>query len=178
MVPAFLFYRHKWRGTCTERCKVVVFSPNRGCTVGDYCRKYTVGALKSMASGVAVVLGDVLISRRSRRRPGSASGRHGGSCRGYRPVCLTWRCSEGPAGGGLDWVKIRAAPEGRAHAIRGACSRGGARSRQHSGKGSAVHVRTARRKFPQWRHSTGDGLSSDRSWWIGPRSQPLCGVVA
>ena len=44
MVPASSFYRHKeGRSTCTGRSKVVVFSPNRGCTVGDYCRKYTVG---------------------------------------------------------------------------------------------------------------------------------------
>ena len=38
------FYRHKeGRSTCTGRSKVVVFSPNRGCAVDDYCRKYTVG---------------------------------------------------------------------------------------------------------------------------------------
>ena len=44
MVPVFLFYRHKeGRSTCTGRSKVVVFSPNRGCAVDGYCRKYTVG---------------------------------------------------------------------------------------------------------------------------------------
>ena len=60
MVPTFLFYRHKeGRGTCTKRSKVVVFSPNRGRAVGNYCRKYTVGALKSMAPGMTVVLGVV-----------------------------------------------------------------------------------------------------------------------
>ena len=42
--PASSFYRHKeGRSTCTGRPKVVAFSPNRGCAVGDYCRKYTVG---------------------------------------------------------------------------------------------------------------------------------------
>ena len=61
MVPASLFYRHKeGRGTCTGRSKVVVFSLNRGRAVGDYCRKYIVGALKSMVPGVAVVLGVIL----------------------------------------------------------------------------------------------------------------------
>jgi hypothetical protein len=44
MVPASPFYRHKeGRSTCTWRSKVVVFSPNQGRAVGDYCRKYTVG---------------------------------------------------------------------------------------------------------------------------------------
>ena len=58
MVSVFPFYRHKkGRSTCTRRSKVVVFSPNRGRAVGDYCRKYTMGALKSMAPGMAVVLG-------------------------------------------------------------------------------------------------------------------------
>ena len=44
MVSASPFYRHKeGRSTCTGRAKVVVFSPNRGHAVGDYCGKYTVG---------------------------------------------------------------------------------------------------------------------------------------
>ena len=44
MVPASPFYRHKeGRSTCTVRSKLVVFSPNRGCAMGDYCKKYTVG---------------------------------------------------------------------------------------------------------------------------------------
>ena len=44
MVPESPFYRHKeGRSTCMWRSKVVVFSPNRGRAVGDYCRKYTVG---------------------------------------------------------------------------------------------------------------------------------------
>ena len=43
MVSASPFYRHKeGRSTCTGRSKVIVFSPNRGYAVGDYCRKYTV----------------------------------------------------------------------------------------------------------------------------------------
>ena len=44
MVSASPFYRHReGRSTCTGRAKAVVFSPNRGCAVGDYCKKYTVG---------------------------------------------------------------------------------------------------------------------------------------
>ena len=34
------------------------------------------------------------------------------------------------------------------------------------------------RRFPQCRHTAGDGLSSDWSWRIRPWSQPLCGVEA
>ena len=43
--PASSFYRHKeGRSTRTRGGgEVVVFPPNCGCAVGDYCRKYTVG---------------------------------------------------------------------------------------------------------------------------------------
>ena len=37
------FYRHKeGQSTCTVRSEVIVFSPNRGYAVNDYCWKYTV----------------------------------------------------------------------------------------------------------------------------------------
>jgi len=94
-------------------------SPNRGCAVADYCRKYTVPHWRVGRRAWRSSWESSLVLRRSRRRPGSSSGRHGGSCRGYRPLRLMWRRSEGPAGGGLDLVKARAAPEGRGHAVRG-----------------------------------------------------------
>ena len=131
-------------------------SPNQGRAMAEYCRKYTVPHWRVRRRAWQSSLASSLSLRRSRWRPGSSSGQHGGSCRGYRPLRLTWRHSEGPAGGGLDLVKVRAAPEGRAHAIRGACSRGGRRNRQYSGKRSAEHVRTVRRRFPLCCYSAGE----------------------
>ena len=70
---------------------------------------------------------------------------------------LTWQSIEGSAGGGLALVKARTAFEGCTHADRGFCGRGSTRSRQHNGGSSAGHVCTGRRRFPQCRHSAGDG---------------------
>jgi hypothetical protein len=85
-----------------------------------------------------------LVPRRTRRCPGSSSGRHGGCCRGYCPLRSPWQCFEGPAGGDLDLVKVRTAPEGRAHAVRGFLQRekheGSTGSWQHSGWSSTEHV--------------------------------------
>ena len=115
------------------------------------------GALKSMAPGVAVVLGGVLTSQRSRRRPCGSSGRRGDCCGGYCPPGVAWQSVEGSAGWGLAPVKARTAFEGRAHADRGFCSEESTRSGQHSGWSRAGHVCTRRRRFPQYRHSAGDG---------------------
>ena len=156
MVSASPFYRHKeGRSTCTGRSKVVVFSPNWGRAMDAYCRKYTVRHRRAWRRAWRLSWESSLVLRRSRRRPGSSSGRHGGSCRGYRPLRSTWRRFEGPAGRGLDRVKVRAAPEGRAHAVRGFHSRENTRSRQHSGGSSAEHIRTVRRRFPQCCYSAG-----------------------
>jgi len=110
-----------------------------------------------MAPGVAVVLGGVLISQRSRRRPCGSSGRRGGCCGGYRPPGVTWQSVEGPAGGGLALVKVQTAFVGRAHAVRGFRSGESTRSRQHSGRSSAGHVCAERRRFPLCRCSARDG---------------------
>ena len=115
------------------------------------------GALESVAPGMAVVLGGSLVLRVSRRRPGGSCGRHGCRCGGYRPPCVTWRRAEGPAGGSLALVKARAAFEGRTHAGQGSCRGESTRSRHHSGKSSARHVCTGRRRFPLCQNSAGDG---------------------
>ena len=112
-------------------------------------------------AGRAVVLGGVLAWRRSRWRRCGSSGRHGRSCRGYRPLCATWRCLEGPAGGSHAPVKAWAALEGCAHADRG--FPGGESTRKVRGVGSTVARAvpgtscTGRRRFPQCRHSVRDG---------------------
>ena len=112
-------------------------------------------------AGRAVVLGSVLAWRRSCRRRCGSCGRRGISCRGYRPLCATWRCLEGPAGGSLAPVKARAAFEGCTHAVRGFPD--GESTREVRGVGSTVVIivpgtsRTGRRRLAQWRHSAGDG---------------------
>jgi len=122
-----------------------------------------------------------LALRRSRRRPGSSRGRRGGSCGEYHSPRSAWRCSEDPAGGGLDLVKVRTAPEGRAHAVRGFLRRKS--TREVRGVGSIVvgtvpstscttsQVPTVAPQRPEWR-------GSDRSWRTGLRSQPLWGMAA
>ena len=138
-------------------------SLNRGCAVADYCRKYNVPHWRVRRRAWRPSLVSSLVLRISRRRPGSSSGRRGGRCRGYHPLRSTWRRSDGPAGGGLDLVKVRTAPVGRAHAVRGFLRRGkymeSTRSWQHSGGRSAAHVRIVRCRFPQWCHSAGDGYA-------------------
>jgi len=157
MVPTSPFYRHKeGRSTYMGRSKVVFFSPNWGCAVDDYCKKYTVGTEEHGA------------------RHGGFPGRHPWSCgdcagilvvprvswrsllRVPSPV-LTWQSIESLAGGGLALVKARTTFEGCAHADRGIRGRGSMRSRRHSGGSSAGHVCTGSRKFPQCGHSDGDG---------------------
>ena len=151
------FIDTKRGGVHVRREEEVVVSPRIGGAQRMSIVGSTLWGTGDYGAGRAALLGGVLTWRRSRRRPGSSSGRRGGSCRGYRPLRLTWRRSEGPAGGGLDRVKVRTTPEGRAHAVRGSCSRGGTRSMQHSGRSSAAHVRTVCRRFPQCRHSARDG---------------------
>ena len=89
-------------------------------------------------AGRAVVLGGVLARQRSRRRRCGSCGHRGVSCRGYRPLCATWRSLEGPAGGSLAPVKARAAFEGCAHAVRGFPS--GESTREVWGVGGTVVI--------------------------------------
>ena len=122
-----------------EIAEVVIFFPNRGGAVVEHCRKYTAGygawrgshperrpwpcgdragVLASPAGGVVVAVGGTVLQ--------------------------AWRRPEGPAGQGLVLVKVGAASEGRAHAVRGFLWRGkyegGMGSWQHSGWSSAEHV--------------------------------------
>jgi hypothetical protein len=67
--PTASFYRHKKdRSTCTGRSEVVVFSPNWGCAVNVYCRKYTVWHWRSWHPGRPLAL------RGSRRHPAAPVG--------------------------------------------------------------------------------------------------------
>ena len=174
------FYRHKeGRCTFTGRGRSRRSSPNWGCAVTNYCRKYTVPYWRVTRRAWRSSWASSLVLRRSHRHPGSSSGRRGGSYGEYRSPCTTWRRSEGPAGGGPDLVKVEATSEGRAHAVRG--FRGGESTREVRGVGSTVagavpstsrtasQVLTVAPQHPKWR-------SSDRSWRTGLRSQPLCGV--
>ena len=91
--------------------EIVVFSPNRGGTVIEYCGKYTVGygagrgscpwSCGDRAGVLAAPAGGVVVAV------------------GVPPPSVAWRRSEGPAGQGLVLVKAGAASEGRAHAVRG-----------------------------------------------------------
>ena len=145
---------------------------------GRLLLKVHCGALESMAPSVAVVLGSSLALRGLRRRPGDSCGHRGGYCGRYRPPCLTWRCTEGPADGGLTLVKVRTSSEDCVHACRGFCSR------ERYGKLAAQwqeqcqarphrvsQVPTGSEQCQEWRNS-------DRSWRTGLRSQLLCGMVA
>ena len=93
-----------------EIVEVVVFSPNCGGAVVEHYGKYTVGygvwrgshpwpcedragILIAPAGGVVIAVGGTVLQ--------------------------AWRRSEGPAIQGLVLVKAGAAPEGRAHAVRG-----------------------------------------------------------
>ena len=96
--------------------------PESGVCSGRSLLEVHCGVLESVAPGMAVVMGGSLVLQRSRRRPSDSYGCRGGCCGRYRPPCLTWRCAEGPADGGLALVKVRTAFEGRAHASRGFCS--------------------------------------------------------
>ena len=140
--PATSFYRHKKdRSTCTGRSEVVVFSPNRGCAVNVYCRKYTVRHWRSWRRAWQASWETFSLAGIAPTSCGS-SGRHGGCCGRYRPPCLSWRSAEGSIDGGLALVKVRTPPEGRPHASQGLRGRGSTGSRQHSGGNSARHVCT------------------------------------
>ena len=54
--------------------EVVVFSPNRGCTVDVYCRKYTMSHWRVRRRAWQLSRAMSLILRRSRRRSGSSLG--------------------------------------------------------------------------------------------------------
>ena len=119
--------------------------------------------------------------RRSRRRPGGSSGRHGRCCGGYHPPGVAWRRSEGPTGQGLIPVKAGAASDGRAHAVQGL--RGRKSTKEVWKVGSIVagavpstscttsQVPTVSPQHPKWQ-------SSDRSWRTRLWSQPLWGMAA
>jgi len=159
--PASSFYRNnEGRCTCTEdRGSRRLLSESRGRSGRAlwevYCGVWRLAWQSSLAL------------RRSRRRRCSSSGRRGGCCRGYRPLGVAWRHSEGPAGQDLVLVKARAASEGRAHAVRGL--RGGESLKEVWGVGSTVagavpstsctasQVPTVSPQRPEWQ-------SSDRSW--------------
>ena len=97
-----------------EIAEVVVFFPNRGGAVVEHCRKYTAGY-------------GIWHDSRPRCRPWHCGDRAavlvapaGGVVVAVEGTVLqTWRHSECPAGQGLVLVKVGAASEGRAHAIRG-----------------------------------------------------------
>jgi hypothetical protein len=149
--PTFIGSRgagvHAWK---VSDC--VIFSPNRGRTMGSCCCR----ALWGMASGVVVILISLLAMRRMRRRPvAPVGGVETFVERAVLRVCPWWS-AEDPADGSLALVKGRTVSEGCSHARRGSCRRGSARSWQHSGGSSVRHVRTARRRSaqcPEWWHS-------------------------
>ena len=120
------------------------YSPNRGRTVAEYCRKYIVPHWRVRRRAWRPSWESSLALRRSRRRPGSSGGQRGSCCRGYCPLRSPWQCFEGPAGGDLDLVMVRTAPEGRTHTVRGFLQRGKYKgstgSWQHSGWSSAEHI--------------------------------------
>ena len=100
-------HRRSWKSSSSPRIVGVQWSSTVGST------------LWGMAPGVAVVLSIVLglvgitpVSWRLQRAAWSLLW-------GYRPPGMAWRRSEGPTGQGLVLAKARAAPEGRAHAVRG-----------------------------------------------------------
>ena len=152
------FYRHKkGQCTCTARREKSSSSPNQGRAVAEYCRKYIVPHWRVRRRAWRSSWTSSLVLRRSRRHPGSSCGRHGGSCRGYRPLHLTWRRSEGPAGGGLDRVKVRAVPEGRAHAVQGL--HGGKSTREGRRVGSIV-AGAVPRTFAQYIAGSHSGVTA------------------
>ena len=169
------------RSTCTGRSRVVVSSPNRGCAVDDYCRKYTVVQWRAQRRAWQLSWATSLVLRRSRQRPGGSSGRRDRCCGGYHPPGVAWRRSEGPTGQGLVLVKAGAASEGRAHAVRGLRGRESTKEVWRVGiivAGAvpstfctASQVLTVSLQHPEWR-------SSDRSWRTRLRSQPLWGMAA
>ena len=177
--PASPFYRHK-EGWCTcagERRSRRLPTESRGCSGRAlwkvHCGVWRLAWQSFWASSLAL--------RRLRRRPGTSSRRRGRCCSGYRPPGVAWRRSEGPAGQGLVLVKVGAASEGRAYAVRG--FRGGESMKEVWRVGSTVagavpsmsctasQVPTVSPQRPEW-------WSSDQSWRTGLRSQPLWGMAA
>ena len=178
--PSSPFYKHKeGRCTCTGQGRSRRSSPNQGRAVAEYCRKYTMPHWRVRRRAWQLSWASFLALRRSCRCPGSSSGWCGGCCRGYRPLRLAWRRPEGPAGGSLDLVKARAAPEGRAHAVRGFCR--WVSTKEVRGVGSTVagavpSTSCTASQVPTVLPQRSEWWSSDRSWRTGLRSQPLCGV--
>ena len=156
-------HRKSWKSS-SPRIAGVQWSSTVESTLWVWCLAWP----SSRASSLAL--------RRSHRCPCSSSRRRGCCCRGYRPLGVAWRRSEGPAGQGLVLVKAGAASEGRAYAVRGFC--GGESMKDVWGVGSTVagavpstsctasQVPTVSPQCPVLR-------SSDRSWRTGLRSQPL-----
>ena len=161
-----------------EIAEVVVFSPNRGGAVVEHCRKYTVGygvwrgsrpgrrpwlcgdragVLAAPAGGVAVPVESTV--PRVRR---------GGAPRVLQARVLPWSRS-GPLPRAVP-MPFEGSVEGK---VQGKYGDLAAQWLEQCRARLAQH-----RRFPQCRHSAGDGLSSDRSWLIRPWSQPLCGVEA
>ena len=73
--------------------EVVVFSPNRGCTIDVYCRKYTVSHWRVRRRAWQLSWVTSLIFQRSRRRSISSCGHRGSRCGGYRPPGIRGRAS-------------------------------------------------------------------------------------
>ena len=151
------FYRHKeGRCTCTREGRSRRLLPeSRGCSGRAlwevHCGEWRRAWQSSWASS--------LVLRKSRRRPGGSSGRRGRCCGGYHPPGVAWQRSEGPAGRGLDLVKVRAAPEGHAHTVRGFCSEESTREVQ--GVSSTV-AGTAPRIFAQCIAGSHGGATAPR----------------
>ena len=89
--------------------------PESGVCSGRLLLEVHCGVLESMVPGMAVVLGSLLALRRSRWCPGDSCVRRGDCSSGYRPLCLSWRSAEGPAGGGFALVKVHTTSESYAH---------------------------------------------------------------
>ena len=135
-------YRHKeGRCTCTGGRRSRRSSPNRGRAVAEYYRKYTVPhwrVRRRACSRPGVVLGPAEIAPASLWLLQAAWR----LLWRVRPLGVAWQHSEGLACRGLDLVKAPAAPEGRAHAARGACSEESTREVQ--GVGSTMAGTTPR----------------------------------
>ena len=105
-----------------EIAEVVVFSPNRGSEVVEYCGKYTVGQWRAWRRAQQLSWATSLVLQRLHRHPDGSCAHRGGFCGRYRPPCLSCRSAEGSTDGSLALVKARTPFEGCAHACRGFCS--------------------------------------------------------
>ena len=123
--------------------RVGVFSPNRGRAVYGCCRKYTVEHWRVWRQAWQASWEPFSLAGIAPASCGS-SGRRGGRCRRYRPLCPSWQSTEGSAGGVLLWS--RSVPRSRV-----------VPTLAEDPENSVRHVCTGCRRFPQSRNSAGDG---------------------